>query len=755
MIDKISGDVMKMLVFTPSKDFDDFVGMEARIKEIKLLLSQQSDDDVKIIGIVGPAGIGKTSTARVLYNRFSLDFEFSTFIEDIRGSSEMPSLGGSHHKYQLDYQKELLSRIFNQKDYKVDHLGLVKQRLRDKRVLIVLDEVDCLLKLEAMANKPDWFGPGSMIIITTEDRNLLKQRMIKCIYDMKLPDAGFYGLAWEVTELAGRLPLGLKVLGAYLLEKSRDEWKNAIPRLKSSLDKGIESILIVKRCLEDCDLDVDHGLHNLEQKSLISMEYGYLEMHRLLQQMGRDIVKKMTEEIGKRQFLTDTKDISDLLEDEDTGTTGNKVIGLKLKLFMSWIEKDLRISKSAFKGMKNLQFLVIDSRNVRIPKDLSCLPNKLRFLEWHNYPLTFLPCKFCGKFLVELIMTDSKLKKLWDGIKPLLRLKRMVLRGSRCLKEIPDLSDATSLEELDLDDCQGLLELPSTIGNATKLRRCILSRCFLLKKLPSSMGRLINLEELDLIQSTGLKELSGFSSLEKLSGCSSLKTLNLSWTGIWEVPSPIRFNWSCLNKLDMSGRRNIKEFPNVPDSIVELVLCKTSIEEIPPWIENLSRLRKLIMYGCEKLRKISRNVSKLENLEFLGLRNSGESEDDDVGVNEDHPDIFEAVFKWGDPDLKRGWTLLSDLEVDYILSRCLPAKALSLCLRSYGIYAIPDCIRSLSGLIKLDVKGFRVLEALPPLPDSLLCRCRRLCRIEESKIFFSKFQYLPKLCRLPRPESKR
>ncbi|CAN7034370.1 unnamed protein product [Brassica oleracea var. botrytis] len=213
-----------------------------------------------------------------------------------------------------------------------------------------------------------------------------------------------------------------------------------------------------------------------------------------------------------------------------------------------------------------------------------------------------------------------------------------------------------NLEELDLDECESLLKLTSPIGNATKLRRCI---------------------------------LSGFSSLEKLSGCSSLKTLNLSWTGIWEVPSPIRFNWYCLNKLDMSGCRNLEEFPNVSDNIVELVLCKTRIEEIPPWIENLSRLRKLIMYGCEKLRKISRNVSKLENLEFLGLRNSGESEDDDVGVNEDHPYIFEAVFKWGDPDLKRSWTLLSDLEVDYILSRCLPAKALSLCLRSYDA---EDCV---------------------------------------------------------------
>ena len=43
----------------------------------------------------------------------------------------------------------------------------------------------------------------------------------------------------------------------------------------------------------------------------------------------------------------------------------------------------------------------------------------------------------------------------------------MVLSNSWYLKEIPDLSSATSLEELDLHGCRSLLELTSTIGYTT------------------------------------------------------------------------------------------------------------------------------------------------------------------------------------------------------------------------------------------------------------------------------------------------
>ncbi|KAG7551101.1 hypothetical protein ISN45_Aa06g018070 [Arabidopsis thaliana x Arabidopsis arenosa] len=245
----------------------------------------------------------------------------------------------------------------------------------------------------------------------------------------------------------------------------------------------------------------------------------------------------------------------------------------------------------------------------------------------------------------------------------------------------------------------------------------------------------------------------------------------------------------------MSECINLKEFPNVPDSIVELELSKTGIEEIPPRIENLFRLCKLIMYGCKKLINISPNISKLENLEFLGLSicgidgddddcrgnendnedgdgESGEDEedaddddgedanDDDVEDGEslvdtvsDHNDddgtdvddddddddtgFFDAIIEWG-VDLKQSWTLRSDFKVHYILPICLPEKALtspiSLCFRSNSFKAIPDYIKYLSGLKKLDIRECRKLVALPQLPRSLLLldaeNCESLKRID-------------------------
>ncbi|RID65325.1 hypothetical protein BRARA_D00526 [Brassica rapa] len=719
MINKVALDVTAMLGFTPSKDFDDFIGIEARMMEIKSKLILQSEE-VKVIGVVGPPGIGKTTIATVLYNQLSPGFPFSTFLENIKGSYEKPC--DNNYRLKLRLQKNLLSEIFNQRDIEVCHLGVAQEMLGDKKVLVVLDEVGSWWQLEATADQRGWLGPGSIVIITTEDRKLLKalglginhiyemefptsseslQIFCQYAFDKNSPDNGFEWLAWEVTSLSGDLPLGLRVMGSYLRGMSRDYWIDALPRLRSSLDTEIESTLrfsydvlsdkdkalflhiacffvgfeedFVKRCLEKSGLDVNHGLQVLANKSLLSIENGYVKMHCLLQQMGREIVKKESlEEPGHRQFLMDTMEISDVIE-EDTGI-------------------QILISKSAFQGMNNLQFLYVSSNTLCIPEGLICLPHKLRLIDWNGCPLRFWPSKFSGKFL------------------PLHCLQLMDLSYSKSLKKIPDLSKATSLEELNLSYCKSLLELKSSIGNATKLTIFNLRGCLLLKELPSSIGRLINIVKLDLRD-----------------------------TAIEKMPSSFS-TWSWLYRLDITGCTNIIDFPDVPDSVVELVLSCTGIEEVPPLIGNLFRLRKLFMYGCKKLKSISPNISKLENLELLALCNRGEIEHDYGSLHLfNYRNLFQAVVNWKG-DLKGSWELRSDFNAHYIFPICLPEKALSspISLRLAGdsVETIPDCIRSLSGLIKLNVIACKKLVALPPLPGSLLSidagDCESLKRIDSS-----------------------
>ena len=60
MIEDIATDVSKLLIdSTPSRDFDGFIGMRSHMEKIEPLLRLESDE-VRMIGIWGPPGIGKT-----------------------------------------------------------------------------------------------------------------------------------------------------------------------------------------------------------------------------------------------------------------------------------------------------------------------------------------------------------------------------------------------------------------------------------------------------------------------------------------------------------------------------------------------------------------------------------------------------------------------------------------------------------------------------------------------------------------------
>ncbi|XP_013622761.1 PREDICTED: disease resistance protein TAO1-like [Brassica oleracea var. oleracea] len=664
MIEKIATDVSNELInSTVSSDFDSLVGMRTHIENVEPLLHLASDE-VKMIGIWGPSGIGKSTIARVLFSKYSHQFQLSVFMENIRVRYPRPCYDEYSAKLQL--QKEFLSQIINQEDIKLHHLGVAQDRLKDKRVLVVLDDVDQLVQLDAMAKETTWFGPGSRIIITTQDKKILNAHKINQIYHVdfpqndealqifcmyafgqKAPNDSFEQLAWEVIELSGKLPLGLRVMGSYFKGMSKEEWTKALPRLKISLDGDIESILKFSYdalCYEDKNLflyiacffnnewvekveehlaesffDVRQGLHVLAEKSLISVSSGYIRMHNLLAHLGREIVRTQSiHDPGQRQFLVDTRDIFQVLNNDTPGS--RSVVGIDFKY--SEITDELYRSDKAFESMPSLQFLRLDGNYIEpisyLSQSVNYLPRKVRLLHWEHFPMKCLPSNFSPQFLVELNMPDSELENLWEGTHTIRNLKWMDLSFSINLKELPDLSTATSLKKLKIPGCSNLLELPSSIGNATNLEGLDLNGCSDLVELPSSIGNAINLKDLDLTSCTTLLNLP--SSM----GCvTALEKLNLNGCKhLVELPSSIG-NATNLRKLDLENCSSLVE---LPFSIRDAVNLKhfifsgcSSLVELPAFCGNATDIKEFNLRGCSSLVKLPSSIGNITSLKNLDL----------------------------------------------------------------------------------------------------------------------------------------
>ncbi|KAG7585956.1 NB-ARC [Arabidopsis thaliana x Arabidopsis arenosa] len=239
MIEEIATDVLNKLNATQSKDFDDMVGLKANLTKIESLLDL-GYDKVKMIGISGPAGIGKSTIARALHHsQLSSRFQHSCYMDNLRESNAI-----SLHEYRakLSLQEQLLSQVLNLKDIRIRHLGAIQERLHDQRVLIILDDVTSLEQLKVLANI-EWFGPGSRIIVITKNKDILLHHGINDIYHVGFPseaDAlkifclsafrqtsppdGYMTLleCKTVLRLCGNLPLNLYVLGSTFRGRSDD-----------------------------------------------------------------------------------------------------------------------------------------------------------------------------------------------------------------------------------------------------------------------------------------------------------------------------------------------------------------------------------------------------------------------------------------------------------------------------------------------------------------------------------------------------
>ncbi|KAF3564887.1 hypothetical protein DY000_02012504 [Brassica cretica] len=211
-----------------------------------------------------------------------------------------------------------------------------------------------------------------------------------------------------------------------------------------------------------------------------------------------------------------------------------------------------------------------------IPEDME-FPPRLRLLHWDAYPSKGLPPKFYPEHLVELNMQESQLEKLWEGTPRLTNLKKMELMESWHLKELPDLSNATKLERLDLAWCQSLVEIPFSFSNLHKLKVLAMFACSKLQVLPSTM----NLASLKVVNMAGCSRLRKFPDFS-----TNISSLKLSNTLVEQVPASIQ-HWTRLRFLELSYNGKLKTLKNVLEGVSHLNLSYSGIENVSDCIKAL------------------------------------------------------------------------------------------------------------------------------------------------------------------------
>lgn len=197
---------------------------------------------------------------------------------------------------------------------------------------------------------------------------------------------------------------------------------------------------------------------------------------------------------------------------------------------------------------------------------------------------------------------------------PLASLKQMDLSASTKIKDIPNLSKATNLENLYLRFCKGLASVPSSLQNLNKLKVLDMSSCVRLNALPTNM----NLESLSVLNMKGCSKLRIFPEIS-----SQVKFMSVGETAVEEVPLSISL-WPQLISLEMSGCKKLKTFPKLPASVEVLDLSSTGIEEIPWGIENASQLLIMCMANCKKLKCVPPSIYKMKHLEDVDLSGCSE-----------------------------------------------------------------------------------------------------------------------------------
>ncbi|XP_058731485.1 disease resistance-like protein DSC1 isoform X2 [Vicia villosa] len=764
LVEEIVKDILKKLNSCISNDHEGNIGIDKHIEQIQTLLQLESST-VRTIGIWGMGGIGKTEIACAIYEKLATHFSSSGIVKNVQ--QEIKIYGVDHVK------SKYLSHLLVQQGITSSGLNfLFDPRLKRTKVLLVFDDVKDSDQFIDLIGTCSNFGHGSRIIVTSRDKQVLKNANVDEMYHVvqmddkdslqlfclnafkqREPIEAYASLTEKVLNYAKGVPLALKVLGLFLQGRTKEAWESELQKLKKIPNPKIFSILklsfdgvddeqkeifldiacffrgetekLIVQILDCYGFSTRIGMDVLQDRCLISVLEDKVWMHDRIQEMGHEIIRQQSvNNPEKRNRLHKPDDIYDVLK-KNKGTDAIQGILLNLGEI-----KKVKLHSETFKNMPNLRMIrFYDSYrfksylNVTFYTFLNGFSDNLKILSWDGFPQRSLPQDFCPDNLVVLDMPYSDLEQLW---------KRDKMTG------VPDLSLFPNIEEISLTGCLSLEQVYSS-SILHKLNWLHADGCTSLKSL--------SIRSNILSRSTGLVALHGCRNLETIlitgttdvvqtysivnsyesnfeggdwigdmdsdmfSSISELCLLDLSeCESLTSLPAEL-INLKFLTRLCLSDCLKLEELPEIKEIIENLKVLnleKTAIKELPSSLHRLVGLEELSLRGCKKLKTIPSSIGSLSKLVKL-----------DITYCKSLETFPSSIFKLKLTELDfSGCSMLRIFpEIPSDIGRMSFLTKIS--LQGGRIVNLPESIVHLSSLKSLNLSDCKSLECIPKLPPCL------------------------------------
>ncbi|KAI3433088.1 ADP-ribosyl cyclase/cyclic ADP-ribose hydrolase [Psidium guajava] len=712
------------------------VGLDRRLEELKRIVDVNSNG-VLILGFCGMGGVGKTTLAKALHNKLVVDFPRSSFVPNIkrlhRGKIEDISAG----------------------------INLIKQLVHEEPVLIVLDDVNDVKQLKALAGSRNWFCEGTRVIVTTRDKEVLPDSIVNVFYEVEeltfpealqlfsfhafgrdQPNKDLKDVAEQIVSLAGGLPLALEVFGSFLYDKRRtEEWQDALQKLTRIRPRHLQDVLEIsfnklddqEKCvfldiacffvqtkmtredatyvLRGCNLNPEITIKVLIDKSLVKVtEDDILWMHDQIRDMGREIIQRENYEYpSMRSRLWDRNEILMILKNKK-GT--RNIQGITLDM-------GKRQEISITDGLRH-NFMMHRSFQSAFAYFREMCKNRFPGKQENGKVVTLQTN--CFKPMVDLRLLQINHVAL-DGDFKYIPAELKWLQWKGCpLKTFPFDSCLQDLGVLDLSESK-ITKMREQRHSKKQLGKKLLIMdlrdCYYLTSIPDLSGFDI-LEKLILVRCKGLLKIH-----ESVGGLCNLIHLNLSdCSNLLEFLTDVS-GLKCLQTLELSHCSKLTKLPTDLSgmrSLKELYIDGTAIAQLPQSIFRLTKLEKLSLKRCRALERLPDSIGELRSLKDIAL---------DGSTIKELPTSIESWTELEKLSLVqcRSLTTLPDKignlrSLTHLFLGCtsltqLPASvgdlsrlkhlSANLC---YHLRELPDSIGGLSSLIWLDLGG-TAIEELP------------------------------------------